>query len=163
MKDHQIFWVSGRLPSLNKIVKAAKAHWSAYAKFKSQNTDAITWTIKSNRIEPIGPGRRFMIEFGWVLPMKGKLEDPDNIAAAKKFILDALVNAGIIPDDSFAYIAGFTDSFRRVGDEQPWYVPRPPATNRSPPEDMRIYPLTDVGVMVSLYAIPCPWGGRLAL
>ena len=37
--------------------------------------------------------------------------DPDNIAFAKKFILDAAAVRGVLPDDSFKYIHKIEDNF----------------------------------------------------
>lgn len=51
-----------------------------------------------------------IVHFTWV--EKNKRRDLDNIAFAKKFILDALVNEGILQDDSYRHVRGFTDSFR---------------------------------------------------
>ena len=50
-----------------------------------------------------------MINFTWREKDKGR--DLDNIAFAKKFILDAMVRRGIIPDDSQKWVKGFSDSF----------------------------------------------------
>lgn len=38
-----------------------------------------------------------------------KKRDADNIASAKKFILDALVKGGVLVDDSRKYVKGFYD------------------------------------------------------
>ena len=38
-----------------------------------------------------------------------KKRDADNIASAKKFILDALVKCGVLEDDSRKYVKGFYD------------------------------------------------------
>ncbi len=40
-----------------------------------------------------------------------KRRDIDNIAFAKKFILDALVKTGILPDDSRKWLLSFVDDF----------------------------------------------------
>ena len=40
---------------------------------------------------------------------KTKKRDADNIASAKKFILDALVKMGVLQDDSRKYVKGFYD------------------------------------------------------
>lgn len=49
----------------------------------------------------------------WHVPNKKK--DPDNIVFAKKFILDGMVGAGLLPDDSMKYIAGFKDIIEHGG------------------------------------------------
>lgn len=49
------------------------------------------------------------IDFTWV--EANARRDPDNVAFAKKFILDTLVTLGKIPNDNMKYIRGFTDRF----------------------------------------------------
>ena len=49
------------------------------------------------------------IRFTW--HVKNRKSDPDNIAFAKKYVLDGMVKAGIIPDDTHRYIKGFEDRF----------------------------------------------------
>lgn len=39
-----------------------------------------------------------------------KRRDADNIASAKKYILDALVKNGVLADDSRKYVKGFYDT-----------------------------------------------------
>ena len=48
-----------------------------------------------------------MVRFEW--HEKTKKRDADNIASAKKFILDALVKMGVLQDDSRKYVKGFYD------------------------------------------------------
>ena len=44
--------------------------------------------------------------------------DKDNVAFAKKFILDALQKSGILPNDNNQYVLGFQDEFvYRQGDK----------------------------------------------
>ncbi|WP_049917244.1 hypothetical protein [uncultured Megasphaera sp.] len=49
------------------------------------------------------------IKFHWV--EKNKRRDKDNIAFAKKFILDALQEMGILQNDGWSEILGFSDTF----------------------------------------------------
>lgn len=42
---------------------------------------------------------------------ENRRRDMDNVAFAKKFILDGLVRAGVIRDDTPRYIAGLSDRF----------------------------------------------------
>ena len=49
------------------------------------------------------------IHFHWV--EKNQKRDIDNIAFAKKFILDALVKLGKLKDDNQQYVKSFTDTF----------------------------------------------------
>ena len=48
-----------------------------------------------------------MIRFEW--HERTKKRDADNIASAKKFILDALVKSCVLVDDSRKYVKGFYD------------------------------------------------------
>ena len=47
--------------------------------------------------------------FIWI--EENKRRDLDNICFAKKFILDALVQAGVLQDDNRKIVTNFTDSF----------------------------------------------------
>jgi Holliday junction resolvase RusA-like endonuclease len=49
-----------------------------------------------------------MVRFEW--HEKTQRRDADNIASAKKYILDALVKCGVLEDDSRKYVKGFYDT-----------------------------------------------------
>lgn len=49
------------------------------------------------------------IRFRWI--EKNSRRDMDNIAFAKKFILDALVKKGVLQDDGWKWVRGFKDEF----------------------------------------------------
>ena len=51
-----------------------------------------------------------IIHFTWV--ENNKRRDLDNIAFAKKFILDALTKSGVLVDDNHNYVKGFSDDFK---------------------------------------------------
>lgn len=53
------------------------------------------------------PSTAVMVRFEW--HERTKKRDADNIASAKKFILDALVKMGVLADDSRKYVKGFYD------------------------------------------------------
>ena len=55
------------------------------------------------------------ITFVWHEPNKRR--DKDNVAFAKKFILDALQKAGRLKNDNNKYVKGFTDKFVYDGTE----------------------------------------------
>ena len=44
------------------------------------------------------------VSFTWVEPDMRR--DKDNISSAKKYVLDALVECGVVPDDNWKCIAG---------------------------------------------------------
>ena len=103
----QTIWIDGPLPGLNDVIAMAKRHWAQYAKEKAYWTDLVALTCKSERIRPV---KRVFIEFVWI--EKGKRRDPDNIAMAKKFILDGMVQAGVLQNDGWGQIAGWSDEFK---------------------------------------------------
>ena len=56
------------------------------------------------------PVKTAYLRFTWGEPNKKR--DPDNIAAGgRKFILDALVHSGILPNDGWANVTGWCDVF----------------------------------------------------
>lgn len=59
------------------------------------------------RMQPIK--KRCIVHLVWY--EKDRRRDPDNVAFAKKFLLDALQRCGKLPNDSSRFIAGFSDRF----------------------------------------------------
>jgi Holliday junction resolvase RusA-like endonuclease len=99
------FDIEGRLPGLNEIIEAAKSHFGAYAKMKEEHTTAITWLAKK-----LPAYKRVVLVITWYEPDRRR--DPDNIMAGQKFILDGLVAAGTIPNDSQKYVRGIVHRFK---------------------------------------------------
>lgn len=108
------FCVAGRLPGMNEIVAAAKGTGGRgvrYSKMKQQWTNACAWAAKARHIPRVG---RSHFHFHWTEPKPSRAtrkRDPDNCAAGKKFVLDGLVVAGVLANDTMAEVATFTDSF----------------------------------------------------
>jgi len=98
------FEIPGRLPGLNEIIDAAKSHFGAYAKMKHEHTTAIAWLAKK-----LPTYKRVELVITWYEPDQRR--DPDNIMAGQKFILDGLVQAGTITNDSRRYIKSITHRF----------------------------------------------------
>ena len=88
----QRFTVIGRFPALNDIVAAAKQHWSAYSKEKAERTTYVGIMARAAKLTPITG--RCMVRCLWY--EKDKRRDPDNVRVGIKFILDGLVQAGIL-------------------------------------------------------------------
>ena len=97
------------MPSLNEYTAACRSNPYVGAKFKKEVEEVIGWEIKqavtSKTLTP--PKGCVMLRFEW--HERTKRRDADNIASAKKFILDALVTNGILKDDSRKYVKGFYD------------------------------------------------------
>ena len=94
-----------KLPSLNDFIKACCKGWGARKTMKSKYELLISEYIKDM---PIFKNPVF-IEFHWV--EENHRRDLDNIAFAKKFILDAMVKSGKLIDDRAKFVTGFKDTF----------------------------------------------------
>ena len=99
--------IPGELPDLNTIIRIAKSHPMAYAKAKEVHTEAVAWECvgypKDQLEMPVD------IVCTWIT--KNLRKDPDNVSAGVKFILDGLVQAGILPDDRRKQINSITHYF----------------------------------------------------
>ena len=98
----QRFEVAGKLPSLNDYVSACRSNPYKGAKAKKDAQEAVAWAIRAARLKPMRPP--VTVSFTWVEPDMRR--DKDNISSAKKYVLDALVECGVIPDDNWKCIAG---------------------------------------------------------
>lgn len=85
-------------PTLNEIIGTARTNVYASAKEKRAWTNRIAVECFGRRQFP----DRVWIEFIWKI--KNFRRDPDNISAAAKFVMDGLVEGGIIQDDSLKFI-----------------------------------------------------------
>lgn len=101
------FDIPGRLPGTNDIIAAAKAgrgKYQPYAIMKEQYTTMVTWLAKK-----LPKYERIDICITWYEPNRRR--DIDNISGGTKFVLDGLVMAGTIPDDSQKHISSITHRF----------------------------------------------------
>lgn len=90
--------------TLNQYILKERGNRFAASKIKKDETHIAY--LHSRGFEFKTPCR---LQFTWYV--KNKRTDPDNIAFGKKFILDGMVKAGVMPDDTFKHIIGFTDEF----------------------------------------------------
>ena len=95
-----------KLPSLNEYIEACRSSAHQGARFKRDVEDSILWSMRGRREEITGP---VWVRFEWY--EESRRRDKDNVAAGKKFILDALQKAGILSGDGNRNIVGFADSF----------------------------------------------------
>jgi len=92
-------------PTLNEYVNAERTNRYIGAKIKKEETERVRLhCLRAKKLD-----KPVFIYFFW--HVKNARKDPDNIAFAKKFILDGLVQAGVIKDDTQKYIVGFQDEF----------------------------------------------------
>lgn len=98
------FYVPGKLPGMNEIVRAARSGWQVAAKQKRDVEQIIRSYIWKSRLQkhcyPINESAIIVIIYN----TKNKRMDVDNIQAANKFILDAMKGELII-DDSRKYVS----------------------------------------------------------
>lgn len=98
------FDIEGRLPGLNEMIAAAKkgkGKYQPYSIMKQTYTDMVAWLAKM-----LPKYQQVNIIITWYEPNEKR--DPDNVMAGQKFILDGLVKAGTIPNDSRRYIKSIT-------------------------------------------------------
>ena len=100
--------IEGQLPNLNDYTKACRSNRYAGAKMK-QDSERIISAYIMQQLKGVAFVGTVSLNFRWYEPNKRR--DLDNICFAKKFILDALVNNGIIKADGWQGVAGFTDQF----------------------------------------------------
>ena len=97
----------GTLPGLNEYTESNRSGYRQGAKFKRQTEEDLIWIFKSQFKGQLNG--LYNVDFVWI--EKDKRRDHDNICSARKFIFDALVKSGILPDDNWRYIGNFTDTF----------------------------------------------------
>lgn len=99
-----IFTIKGQLPSLNEYTRACRTNHIVGAQMKKDAEQYISLFMR--KCEPVLGS--VYVTFTWYEPNNKR--DPDNVAFAKKFILDALVSKGLIEGDGRKYVKGFSDT-----------------------------------------------------
>ena len=103
----QTLTISAELPSLNETVAETKKHWSRYASLKKTATELVAWNCKAQKLKPVT--ERCVFTFDWQPSRRA----PDNQSFGAKMILDGLVKADVLPDDSRKWISEIRHVFRR--------------------------------------------------
>lgn len=100
--------IKGTLPGLNDYIQAERTNKYVAAQMKNQYQGVIMTYIKKclGNWKPKTP---VWMHYTWY--EKDRRRDKDNISFARKFIQDALVKAGTIPNDGWKEIEGFDDAF----------------------------------------------------
>ena len=100
------FTIKGELTDLNKYINSMNRNRFIGNKVKQQDTELVMWQTKNIKKVTEQP---VFISIDWYTPDIKK--DPDNVAFAKKSLLDGLVKNGILENDGRKQICGFTDKF----------------------------------------------------
>lgn len=100
--------ILGTLPGCNEYINAQRRDRQLGARLKRETEERILWAIQQQL-----RGMRFdvpvVMHYLWV--EKNRKRDKDNIAFARKFVQDALVKAGVLRNDGWGEIVGFSDAF----------------------------------------------------
>lgn len=98
------FTIYEKLPSLNDVINRNRSNRFAGAKLKKDIEEIISVHIrkalKNGELKPVTAPCTVKID--WY--EKNKRRDVDNIQSSQKFILDALVETGVLPDDGRKYV-----------------------------------------------------------
>lgn len=102
--------IDSTLPTCNEYIDACRENKYAANQIKQSAQHTVCYYIsralganRPNLDQPVN------VRFLWREPSKRR--DKDNVAFAKKFILDAFVTYGVLADDSWRVVDGFSDSF----------------------------------------------------
>ena len=108
-----------RLPGFNEAIassKVGRGKFNRYAREKEEIQSCLYLMLMDAGIRAF---RQCRIGFTWIEPDRKR--DIDNIAAGKKYILDALVGLGVLKDDSWKYVKGFLPEYFEA-DKNNWGV-----------------------------------------
>ena len=102
--------IPGILPGLNEYIDAERGKKGKYkaAAMKKQAQNVIGFMVKT-QLRGVHFTRPVVIRYLWIEPSRRR--DKDNIAFAKKFVQDSLVECGVLDNDGWANIVHFTDDF----------------------------------------------------
>lgn len=97
------------IPGLNEYIEAERANRQKGAGMKRKWQRAVELAL---RRQIRGPLREpVMMHYTWY--EQNRRRDKDNISGfGRKVIQDAIVNTGVLQNDGWANIKGFTDTFR---------------------------------------------------
>lgn len=103
--DGTTITIHGELPGLNEYTAACRTNPLKGHRMK-HDAEAMILPQLAGVPPVVGPVR---VACEW--HTKDRRCDPDNIAFAKKYLLDAMVTAGVLAGDGRRHIVGFSDEF----------------------------------------------------
>ena len=104
--------INGELTDLNNFINSQRNNKFGGNNLKRKNTNICRLAALEAMSSGLFISAEEMpldINFKWYVPSKRK--DKDNTAFAKKFILDGMVEAGLLTNDGWQQIGNFTDRF----------------------------------------------------
>lgn len=96
--------IKHKFPDYNTFIRSGGKY--AMHQIAQTTVDMVSWECKAQKIRPVKAAH---ISFKWI--EKNRLRDKDNIAFAKKFILDGLQRAGVLTNDGWNQILSLHDEF----------------------------------------------------
>lgn len=103
-------FIPHKFTTLNEYISAERRNKYIAAKIKNDETKiVVAYLYKLTKLEKVKIDYQAVYKFTWHL--KNKKLDPDNVAFARKFLLDGMVLSGLIENDGQKQIKGFTDDF----------------------------------------------------
>lgn len=103
-KAENHFVIRHKLCSMNEVIAANRTNKYMGAKFKKEIQELIGWDIKQaltiGTLKPVDKPCEIYIEWH----ESTRKRDADNIQSSQKFVLDAMVNNGILQNDSRRYV-----------------------------------------------------------
>lgn len=104
------FTIDGKLPSLNEFISKNRSNPALGNKMKQENQIHVEYHIMRD-LRKVHIDKPVYLMYTFYEPNKKR--DLDNISGfAHKVIQDALVESGILHNDSWHYIVGFSDDFK---------------------------------------------------
>lgn len=98
------FTVHAKLPSLNDVIRKNRENMFCGNTYKKETEKIISRYIQlaltTGELKPVSEPCTIRID--WY--EKTKRRDVDNIQSSQKFILDALVSNGVLPDDNRKHV-----------------------------------------------------------
>lgn len=107
MENRPSFTIPGELTDLNTYIDALNSNRYAANSIKKAETQLAF--AKSFRLRDIPLHYPVVVHFHWY--SKDNRKDVDNVAFAKKYVLDGMVQARVLKNDSRKFVAGFSDKF----------------------------------------------------
>lgn len=106
--EHKLV-IPGRLDGLNAYTEANRANPHRGGKMKKGNEAAVMLAIRQ-QLRGLRISKPVFLRFFWHEPNKRR--DHDNVSSfGRKVIQDALVKCGVLKDDGWDYVTGFSDDF----------------------------------------------------
>lgn len=101
--------IPGMLPNLNNYIAAERTNRHKGAEMKADSGNIVAVAIRQC-LRGVSIEKPVEMHYLWYEPNKRR--DKDNVSSfGRKVIQDALVQCGVLKDDGWKYVVGFSDRF----------------------------------------------------